>query len=196
MKTFKQYLKEADMSGEHHIITDDPNDEGYVIKKPKSPDVWFNNGKPTDVFSKLQIMKKHPDIFAKIAELTPEYAKIQKLSYRPNIEIIMNILQDILDEEETNDFDYISDWMANLLSGPIGDSPLDDEEWVLGYLDHVIDEESDYYDSKDMILKYTNAFIDYRNQIKSIISEFKGMELDIHFGNLGMAGGKLKAFDI
>ena len=197
MKNFKQYISEQQLIGKgtHHDVFDHGD---YVIKKPKSPDVWFKDGKPTIVYKKLQIMNQHPELFADVKELTKEHVVIKKLRESDEFTDILWHMQQILDEVETHDSDYISDWVTDTLI--MGNISTDQKEWAMDFIEMWFEDD----DAPEMTHSYQmviNKLNDLHKRYEPLEKKYKpmGIEFDIHMGNMGFEGqwsdGPIMLFD-
>jgi hypothetical protein len=143
-------------------------------------------------------MQKHPELFAEVKELTNEHVVLKKLRISEEFTDMLWHMQKILDEVETHDSDYISDWVTDTLI--MGDISTDQKEWALDFIDMYFEDEEapEFTHSYKMAIEMLN---DLHRRYEPLEKKYKpmGIEFDIHIHNIGFEGqwsdGPIMLFD-
>ena len=152
--------------GRHSAVYDYKPDPTKIVKTNKNTSKKLNK----QIINDLVLMNDHPDISAKIFEITPYYAVIEKLN---NSKVNKDLF--LLRKEITNDDDFFIF-----------------ESMKMHIINNTIKKITSQIKSKE-ILDIANKYI---SLIKKAINAF-GEDVDIHAGNIGYdRQGNIKLLDI
>lgn len=156
----------SEEKGRHSAVYEYKPDPTKIVKTNKNLDKKLNK----QIVNDLMLMNNHPDITARIFEITPYYAIIEKLN-NPKVNKDLQIIR----KEITNEDDFFVF-----------------ESMKMYLLNNQIDKITSQIKSKD-VLDIANKYI---SLIKEAIQAF-GEDVDIHAGNMGYdKQGNIKLFDI
>ena len=156
----------SEEKGRHSAVYDYKPDPTKIVKTNKNLDKKLNK----QIVNDLMLMNNHPDITAKVFEITPYYAVIEKLN-NPKVNKDLFILR----EEITNEDDFFVF-----------------ESMKMYIINNTIKKLTSQIKSQST-LDIANKYI---SLIKNAIKAF-GEDVDIHAGNMGYdKQGNVKLLDI
>jgi len=156
----------SEEKGRHSAVYDYKPDPTKIVKTNKNLDKKLNK----QIVNDLMLMNNHPDIAAKVFEITPYYAVIEKLN-NPKVNKDLSILR----KEITNEDDFFVF-----------------ESMKMYIINNTIKKLTSQIKSQST-LDIANKYI---SLIKNAIKAF-GEDVDIHAGNMGYdKQGNVKLLDI